>query len=624
MLIIDVIRSLLQRGTAGKLVLREISSPGQGEVYCDYSPMGSAAPSWDLCPAWPPDLFAVAASLIDKASCCMLAGPDSGELDTHRAYLTEVFDNASAWTAGLSAPRGVQARWDQLIAFGQLDLREVKFQPKVRDVLYRLLATADEASNGMGWAPPEPTSPEQDSPRTDNLLVQLVMTSLLDEDEVRKTGKPAYVLPFVPTSLCSLIMHDLAVVLPKSMISNVGCTIRSMSHHLALLPSSLQILPSWKLVDQYFGKYRDPYVDQRANSRRNASNDLKVRLLIVPFLFHIPETSFDLSVERQRLNRHASTGAFFQLHQHWLYQHTPRLSGERMVHELLHPLLAQARIECDSEEIHGIVMPECSLSHELANEVAECLRKEGIDFFITGALGSNSQGALPQNRASTYLFPKVDPDAPAQTGSMVMSSQSKHHRWSLDPMQVQRYALNFPERSKASVPLRADQWWEGIDISDRDLPFYAIRQGVSMAVLICEDLARTDPAMTAIRAVGPNLVVALLMDGPQLATRWPARYATVLADDPGSSVLTLTCAALVDRANWHESRPVRSIALWRDSGGNMKELNLPAGHHGMCLTLTANSITQHTIDSRSDRTSTRKLLLSSAVPLAIDHPPDWL
>jgi 5-methylcytosine-specific restriction enzyme A len=50
------------------------------------------------------------------------------------------------------------------------------------------------------------------------------------------------------------------------------------------------------------------------------------------------------------------------------------------------------------------------------------------------------------------------------------------------------------------------------------------------------------------RSVGPNLVVALLMDGPQLTARWPARYASVLADDPGSSVLTLTSLGMCLRS----------------------------------------------------------------------------
>ena len=67
------------------------------------------------------------------------------------------------------------------------------------------------------------------------------------------------------------------------------------------------------------------------------------------------------------------------------------------------------------------------------------------------------------------------------------------------------------------------------------LLYFVTLNRMTWSVLICEDLARQDPAADLIRAVGPNLVIALLMDGPQLNGRWPARYASVLAEDPGSS-----------------------------------------------------------------------------------------
>jgi hypothetical protein len=83
-------------------------------------------------------------------------------------------------------------------------------------------------------------------------------------------------------------------------------------------------------------------------------------------------------------------------------------------------------------------------------------------------------------------------------------------------------------------------WWEHIDIFPQKCNFGVFRHEACLAALICEDLARIDPVQAAIRAIGPNLVVALLMDGPQAENRWSGRYATVLADDPGCAVLTLT------------------------------------------------------------------------------------
>jgi hypothetical protein len=630
MQIIDVIKSLLQSGTGGEMFLREVRSNA-------YYSRGLTVLNWSKCPAWPPDVFAVAATLIEKSSCCMFAGPDPAALDDHRSYFEQVFSAAKKWTEDYVAPAPVQALWDALLAFGNVELSAIKSRKDVRDVLFSLLAMADEACNGAGWAPVDKSTSSAGAQV--NLVVRLVMTSLIDEGMLLQGEGPVYVLPFAPISLCSLIMNDVAVVLPKSMTASVGCTIRSMSHHLALLPSSLQVQPRWKLVDQSFAVTPDQGADGADHHglamRRKTDHPSTLHLLLVPYPFHIPETSFQLRGDSVQLNRHASTNAFFELRQLWLQKQADGstekspLDAASIVDGLLAPLLEQAKLACGSNEIHGIVMPECALSHELANAVAALLREKNIDFFITGVLDPvpeqhKTPSALPHNRASTFLFLKDAGSKPQGTAALLMNSQSKHHRWSLDPQQVKRYALNFPERSTVSEAHRAKQWWEGIDISDRDLPFYAIRQGVSLAVLICEDLARTDPAMTVIRAVGPNLVIALLMDGPQLETRWPARYATVLADDPGSSVLTLTCAALVDRANWMQSQPIRSIALWRESNGSTRELNLPAGHQGMCLTLTAQNVAQYTMDNRSDSACTQKLSLRSAIPLAIATSPNWL
>lgn len=65
-----------------------------------------------------------------------------------------------------------------------------------------------------------------------------------------------------------------------------------------------------------------------------------------------------------------------------------------------------------------------------------------------------------------------------------------------------------------------------------------------------------------LRRVGPSLVVGLLLDGPQLPQRWPARYATVLADEPGSAVLTLTSFGMVARSRPPGRTRSRAVALW--------------------------------------------------------------
>ncbi|MEO7496665.1 MAG: hypothetical protein ABIT83_25895 [Massilia sp.] len=126
--------------------------------------------------------------------------------------------------------------------------------------------------------------------------------------------------------------------------------------------------------------------------------------------------------------------------------------------------------------------------------------------------------------------------------------------------------------------------------------------------------------MNAIRAVGPNLVLALLMDGPQLGGRWPARYAGVLSDEPGCAVLTLTSAAMMERSNRSNGggRPV--IAFWAQADGSKREIEFAAGSTGILLTMEAGRRHQTTLDNRSDNNLSRELSFLSATPLFLDLP----
>ena len=150
------------------------------------------------------------------------------------------------------------------------------------------------------------------------------------------------------------------------------------------------------------------------------------------------------------------------------------------------------------------------------------------------------------------------------------------------------------------------------------------RHGASLATLICEDLARVDPVQTVLRAVGPNLVIVLLMDGPQLERRWPGRYATVLADDPGSAVLTLTSLGMVRRSRMPGEKERREVALWKEPGGEARELSLPDGCHALLVTLSPSLETNYTLDDRSDNEGTVHLSLTGVRGVAHPNPRSWV
>lgn len=254
------------------------------------------------------------------------------------------------------------------------------------------------------------------------------------------------------------------------------------------------------------------------------------------------------------------------------------------------------RAHRDVDIVHGLVLPELSLTESFAKEVATILAaKTKLELFITGAFSTDEISGEPINAAHTFVFHENKIHHQWQ--------QSKHHRWKLDKQQIRRYHLG------NSLSTEAD-WWENININNRCCYFCLFRSGATLTALVCEDLARIDPVQPVIRAVGPNLVIALLMDGPQYRDRWANRYATVLADDPGSAVLTLTSLGMVRRSFDPGTKQDHIIGLWKDPLGKQPvELRLEDGAHALLLTITCSRQREYTLDTRSDESGAWKLNL---------------
>lgn len=574
MKIIEIVKSLLPRGTDGSAFRLEFNEwvPARKNV--------------DRCPIWPPDIFAVTGTLIERSGCYTEAGPRRSDPASHRQYLTDIAKLVGDWAgrpSGLfEVPPKIQALWASVVqTHGNLDITEVISRPKLVDDLIFLFCAADEACMGMGW----------DTQVGRNYFADLALASFVNVAKIPK-GVPQ--LPYSPNSLCALVPPSAVIVMPKTLTATVGCTIRSLSHHMALLPGISQCSPTWTLTNE-----------------SEVTNSYKpIRLLVVPFPFNIPADSFSITEDPVHLLNGTHTAAYFGLEGKWLKPKGKTLTAAMLFGQLINPLLKQANA-MTATPVTGVVLPECALSDKLATDLAKLLGKTGVSFFTTGVLSKVPSSSKIRNVAKTFVLHKK--------AAPHLLEQFKHHRWRLDRKQCEEYGLDFHRLSTA------EKWWEDIDVSNRQLPFFAVRKNMSMTVLICEDLARNDPAMSVVRAVGPNLVIALLMDGPQLNGRWPSKYATVLGEDPGSGVLSVTCAGMMDRSNenWTGAKR-RVVGLWRSEDTPAKEIELPDGHHGVVLHINSRKVEQHTLDTRTDEFGTRKLALSKQVSLKLADVPKWL
>jgi hypothetical protein len=308
------------------------------------------------------------------------------------------------------------------------------------------------------------------------------------------------------------------------------------------------------------------------------------------------------------------------VNQNWLNQGRSKLDVGALS-KFLVDLIKEG--ERDVKRVHGLVLPEAALNDSDIESIAKKLAsKTDLQLFVTGILKNGRRSDFSQNLVYTSIF----------SNHKMLSAgwkQLKHHRWCLDGSQIQRYNLGHTLDPN-------HRWWERIMLSPakiksskeggslRTCNFYVFREGASLATLICEDLARLDPVQEVLRSIGPNLVIVLLMDGPQLEQRWPGRYATVLADDPGSAVLTLTSLGMVSRSvRPGESQP-RQIALWKDPYGKAVELSLPKGAHGLLLTLSQNWEKSYTLDLRSDDETTLRLSLSGIHQVVHPKIPAWV
>jgi len=553
----QIVARVMPRGTRGAL-------PGKPSGFADVPP-------------FPPNLFAAASYLlhISGAYHHIAMDSDDGKTPDGAILVTEAdrrnwTELGKSWATGggtADPPAQIQRLWKDLYGhFDEpivLEKKRRRKSPTWWKLAYALMAIADEASAGAGFLG------SGDLKDRDNWIARVVrdvVTPPATETSIRSQIQ----WDNVPSITTELIDQDVVCVQAKARTPTVGAALRNMSHNLAMLPPRRQMSVHWQA----------PFNAHTLDDRE------QLNLMLIPFPYTLGPADF--SVVSDGLRGADMPSGWFEIQQSWLATKPQNIVG-----------FVKALVERAGGRINGIVFPELSLNWLMYECLASTLRDAhyGVEFLVAGS-SDNCARERGNFALGTHFF-----ENPEESSQRIMASmsRSKHHRWALNSHQIERYQLE----SAFSSPLGNRRWWERIPLSAREMHVNAFRQSSVFTVMICEDLARSDPAHEPLRAVGPNLVFVLLMDGPQIPSRWSARYSLSLADDPGCSVLTLTSRALVARANASAKARGRSeswsVALWQDGDGYEPiEIECKPGIDAVVVTLEAHSTIEATLDGRSN------------------------
>jgi hypothetical protein len=360
-----------------------------------------------IAPPSPPDVFAAAAYLLQISGGYHHVQPD-GDLHGHAgprvlAVTAAMRENAKVvgqdWKdmplTPFKAPDQVQALWSELLA--KTNGMPVFFEltldgpcPTWWSVALNLMMIADEAcADEIGWMP-----------ATALRDAWLPIVEIVKREFEQQRG--------LLNTIAFDTNQDLVNVLPKARTPAVGCTLRSLSHHLALLPPRGVARAYWV----------SPY-DQDLNEH-DALN-----ILIVPYPYHVPASSFRPASQPDAV--HDSKWGWFELHQSWLDNLT-----EDEFSSFVLDLVRQAERDCAT--VHGVVLPELALDWQRYQRVVEVLSlHDKIEFVICGV----SSG--PDGRTGNFVAMTMFGRTPGNATTRV---REKHHRWKLDDRQIGGYAIS--------------------------------------------------------------------------------------------------------------------------------------------------------------------------------------
>ncbi len=521
---------------------------------------------------WPPNLFALTQAILGRSEThrLLLSPPPGACWPPPRipGWAAAVEDAGKAWAGWVDdrrepLPEIISEEWKVLRAGAETPIERLVDGTDWRlcEALITLHAIADEACAGLGLA--------LDRSGPDGCVYRARGRELL-----ARTG-----------SLARLPSKALRV-LPKARTAPSGSSLRTLSRYVCTLGPEIDV--RWKKIPA---------------RRRGVSPEAEaVNMLLLPWPLRVRESDF-----------RALEGSVRGLggERFGMFEFAP---SERLDLDLLDRVILAAKEEVNS--VDGVCLPEGAIREDEISQLEALLDVHGVAFVIAGVRGRRDEEGLAGNWVHAGFSPKLDKGGrePEPSGEQWFHiAQPKLNRWALDEAQIYQYHLGGALHPNV-------RWWEGIDVPARTLQFVELGEGITLVFLVCEDLAQSDGLADVIRSVAPTGVIVCLLDGPQLSSRWAARYASVLADDPGSAVLTLTAFGMAQRCRPPGHVPSRSIGLSKAPARGERTIDLEPGSAGVLLTNATDRIRRRSIDGRRPVGNATDIFHASITQVGADRP----
>ena len=370
----------------------------------------------------------------------------------------------------------------------------------------------------------------------------------------------------------------------RELLARTGSLARMHSHFVRVLPK-IRTPPDGKASFARYACVHRPGLQthwHKLPARRRGTDPQAehAELLLLPWPLRVKESDFR-AVEGSVQRLAQEPFGFFEF-----------APEEQLDLDLVDRMLLAAREEVGRVDV--VLLPESAVEENELEGLERVLNHHGVTYLQAGVRKpSKEPGRLGSNQMHIGVNPGLEKGGPSSTsdGGWFHIRQDKHHRWSLDESQIYQYHLGGALHPHI-------RWWEAIDVPRRSVQVIEVGEGITIVTLVCEDLAQNDDVAQVIRSIGPTIVSTALLDGPQLTSRWSARYASVLAEDPGSAVMTLTSFGMAQRSrpSGFDSSPV--IALWKDPARGTREIALEPGAQGVLLTVCGARATRHSADGR--------------------------